>query len=61
MNCPDTEGGWFGLALGLARFDVWYLKPVVQMQRASGLGLMLGLARFDSVWLGLEIDCCRPS
>ena len=49
MHCPDTEGDWLGLALGLARFEVWYLAPVVQMQRAVGLGLTFGLARFGLV------------
>ena len=53
MNCPNTEGDWLGLALGLARFGVWCLALGAQIHRAIGLGLVLGLVRFGSVWLGL--------
>ena len=53
MNCPDAEGDWLGLALGLARFGVWHLARGAQIQRAIRFGLMLGLVRFGSVWLGL--------
>ena len=60
MNCPDAEGDWLGLALGLARFGVWYLARGAQMQRAIGFGLMFGLARFGSVWLGSNLKRNSP-
>ena len=38
------------MALGLARFGVWYLALGVHIWRAIGLGLMLGLARLGVVY-----------